>query len=200
MNRHRRPGALLAALAFAIVSLGACEDPFKLEADREVVLMPGFVVWTLNGSPDEFPTVLDIGAGVSIGSSPQLERPDAGGSFDLAFDIDGDGKLLIIPMRLVVTPLGGARAVHFIETTAVLDQILSAPADGWENDSTIALDAGDVFLVRVFAAQCQLQLRQYVYAKFAVDSIIPAERRARLRGRFNPNCGFRSFLEGIPEF
>ena len=192
LTRHRRPGALHAALVLTLVAAGACEDPFKLEADRETDPL-AFEVWALNGAPDEYPTVLNV-------PSATLLRPDASGSFDIAFDVDVDGKLLVIPMRLVVTPLTGAHAVHFIEAAAMFEQILSAPTSGWENDSTIALDEGGVFLVRVFAAQCQLQLRQYVYAKFVVDSIIPAERRARLRGRLNPNCGFRSFLEGIPEF
>jgi hypothetical protein len=30
--------------------------------------------------------------------------------------------------------------------------------------------------------------------------VIPAERRFRLLGRVNPNCGYRSLNEGVPEF
>jgi hypothetical protein len=197
MTRPPRRRALLVALGLTLVAAGACEDPFKLEADRETDPL-AFAVWALNGSPDEFPSALNV-PGVGLQGST-LVRPEASGNFDIAFDIDVDGKLLVIPMRLVVTPLLGARAVHFIEVPATFEQILSAPATGWENDSTIVLDVGEVFMVRVFAAECQFQIRQYIYAKFVVDSILPAERRARLRGRLNPNCGFRSFLEGIPEF
>ena len=192
LPRPARRRALLAGALLVTASLVACEDPFELKADRETFPL-GFEVWAVNGSPDEFPSALNV-------PSATLVRPDASGNFDIAFDVDGDGKLLVVPMRLVVTPLLGARAVNFIEVPALFEQVLSAPADGWTGDSTIVLDVGEVFLVRVFAQQCQFQLRQYVHAKFVVDSILPAERRARLRGRLNPNCGFRSFQEGIPEF
>jgi hypothetical protein len=193
MTRLGRRPALFAALALTLAAAGACEDPFNLEATSETDPLT-IEVWAVNGSPDEYPSAL------VLPPPSTLVRPDANGNFDIAFDVDVDGKLLLIPMRLVVTPLLGARDVKFIESPATFDQVVAAPIDGWENDSTIALDPGDVVIVRVFANQCQLQLRQYIYAKLVVDSIIPAERRARLRGRLNPNCGFRSFLEGIPEF
>jgi hypothetical protein len=194
MTRHRRPRALLFGLVLVLASAAACEDPFKLEASRETEAL-AFEAWALNGTPDEYPSSLLITA-----TSAFMVRPDANGNFSVAFDVDDDGKLVIHPMRLVVTPLGGGVAVNFIKSTATFGQILSAPATGWEEDSTITVDVGEAFLIRVFAAQCQLQLRQHIYVKLVADSIIPAERRARLRGRLNPNCGFRSFQEGIPEF
>ncbi len=180
--------AILAATALAV----GCEDPFDIEAQFPTDNL-GFQVWALNGTPDEFPTALNV-------PTATLVRPDGNGAFDIAFDVDVDGRLLVIPMRLVVSPVLGGRTVHFIQAPAVFEQVLSAPTGGWEMDSTIAVEPGETFLVRVFATQCQLQLRQYIYAKFVVDSIIPAERRARLRGKLNPNCGFRSFQDGIPEF
>lgn len=192
--RRARLGALLLALATT-----SCEDPFDLEARFETQDLV-FSVWSLNSSPDEYPTVLDIGISVVNGSSAILERVDASGSFDIAFDVGDDGRLRVIPVRLAVTPLSGAHAVNFIETTAQFEQVASAPATGWEADSTLTLDAGDTFLVRVVPATCIGQLRQQLYTKFVVDSIIVAERRARLRGKLNPNCGFRSFQDGFPDF
>ena len=47
---------------------------------------------------------------------------------------------------------------------------------------------------------CQFDIRQDIYAKFFVDSVLPAERRVKLTARINPNCGFRSLLIGIPAF
>lgn len=199
LPRPARRRALFAGVLLVTASAVACEDPFELKATFQTRDMV-FSVWSLNSSPDEYPTVLDIAVSVVNGSSAQLERPDATGGFDIAFDVADDGRLRVIPVRLAVTPLSGTHAVHFIETSALFEQVLSAPADGWVADSTIALDEGDLFLVRVFAPPCQFQLRQYLYVKFVVDSIIPAERRAKLRGKLNPNCGFRSFQEGIPEF
>ena len=39
-----------------------------------------------------------------------------------------------------------------------------------------------------------------ISTKFRIDSILPAERRMRIAGRINPNCGFRSLQTGVPEF
>ena len=62
------------------------------------------------------------------------------------------------------------------------------------------MNEGQSFLVKVNTLYCQYDLQQVVYAKFLVDSVIPAERRMKISARINPNCGFRSFLSGVPEF
>ena len=78
--------------------------------------------------------------------------------------------------------------------------ILEAPKDGWVDDSVVVVNAGSTFFVRVTSLYCQYELRQQVYAKIYVESADPVTRRITLAARINPNCGFRSLADGLPEF
>ncbi len=181
----------LAALGAALLVL-ACEDPFKLTASRSNDSL-NFVVWAITGTPDEYPTALRIPQSTLV-----LPLPD--GNFDIAFDLNPNDSLVILPVQSVVTPLLGAHSVTFFRTAAVFDQIVEAPINGWTADSAFVVGVGETFLVKVSGSFCQFELRQEIYAKFEVESIIPSERRARLRGKVDPNCGFRSLQDGIPEY
>ncbi|MHB1298767.1 MAG: hypothetical protein ACYC0B_09595 [Gemmatimonadaceae bacterium] len=186
--RTRALGAALTALFLA----SACEDPIDTGATRPNVDAQ-FEAWALTGSPPSFPSALRV---------PTLEITpvEPQGLFDLAFDIDADGRLLVLPVSRVVMPIGGNRTIGLLPSSDTYSAIIEAPRVGWAYDSVLTVDPGDAFLVRVQTLFCQFDFRQDIYAKFLVDSVLPAERRVRLSARINPNCGFRSFGTGIPEF
>lgn len=182
----------LLALLVAPVVAAACEDPFDDGArlpNIDVVIES----WALTGSPPSFPTALLV---------PQYTviRADAAGSFDIAFDINAEGRLVVLPVSRVVSPVTGSRSIGLLRSFDNYSTIIEAPRTGWVYDSALVVNPGDAFLVRVQTLYCQFELRQDVYAKFYVDSVIPDERRVKLFSRINPNCGFRSFLDGIPEY
>lgn len=187
----RRRAVLAFVLAFAAVGV-ACDDPFAPTA-QSINFTTAIEVWALTGAPTAYPTVILVPQGLVV-------RPDAAGSFDLGFDIDVDGRLLVVPMSRVVSPLGGGRSIGIIRTSQIFNTITEAPRTGWVFDSTLAVNAGQTFIVRVSTQYCLGQFRGEVYARYYVDSIIPAERRIKLTGFVNPNCGFRSFLTGLPTF
>ncbi len=186
-----RPALLAAALA-AILLASACEDPFELQASR-VNVDVGLEGWALTGTAPSLPSVLIV-------PGYTMTRPDAAGSFDLGFDIDANGRLVVLPVGSVVAALAGTRAIDFLRPTEAYDAILEAPRSGYTSDSSLVLGVGDIFITRIASAFCQFDFRQEIYAKFRVDSIIPAERRFKVQALINPNCGFRSFQTGIPEF
>ena len=107
---------------------------------------------------------------------------------------------LVETVSSVVAALAGTRAIDFLRPTEAHDAILEAPRSGYTSDSSLVLGVGDIFITRIASAFCQFDFRQEIYAKFRVDSIIPAERRFKVQALINPNCGFRSFQTGIPEF
>jgi hypothetical protein len=184
---------LVLATAAAVVALVACDDPFAPRADTPN-LDATVEVWALTGAPASYPTVHLVPQRLTV-------RPDAAASFDLGFDIDPDGRLLVVPVSKVVTNTTlGDRRVGIIRTSEIYNTITEAPRDGWIFDSTLSVNVGQVFIVRVQTQFCAGQFQPEVYAKYHVDSVIVAERRIRLSGRVNPNCGFRSFLSGIPTF
>lgn len=184
---------LVLAASAVVGVLVACDDPFAPRADSPN-LDATIEVWALTGAPASYPTVHLVPQRLTV-------RPDAAASFDLGFDIDADGRLLVLPVSKVVTNTTlGDRRVGIIRTSEIYNTITEAPRDGWIFDSTLTVNVGQVFIVRVQTQFCQNQFQSEVYAKYQVDSVIPAERRIRLSGRVNPNCGFRSFLSGIPKF
>lgn len=152
-----------------------------------------FTVWAITGSPAPYPTAFSVQRNTTL-------RLDPSGAFDIAFDILPDGKLQVLPVRSVVSSLGGGRVVGVQVATVPFAQVTEAPRTGWNSDSTIEVIVGQTFLIQVTSDECAFAQKQTIYAKFVADSIVPADRRAFLSGRINQNCGFRSFADGIPEF
>jgi hypothetical protein len=183
---------LVLAAAALVVGVVACEDPFAPTADT-ANFDATIESWALTGSPANYPTVLLVPLGITA-------RPDAAASFDVGFDIDVDGRLVVLPVSKVVSSTLGDRRVGIIRSSEIYNTITEAPRTGWIYDSTLAVNEGQIIILRVMTQFCDGQLQNEVYAKFHVDSIFPAERRVKLSGRINPNCGFRSFLSGIPKF
>lgn len=190
---HQRLRRSLVALAIAgVTGLGACDDPFAPRA-QGANIDQSFELWALTGGPVSFPSAIIVPAA-------STSRLDPAGSFDLAFDIDSNGRALVYPVSSVVSPISGSREVQFLRGDGPYNTIVEAPRTGWTTDSVLVVNAGQSFLVKVTTLYCQYDIRQQVYAKFLVDSVIPAERRLKISGRINPNCGFRSLLSGLPEF
>ncbi len=184
---------LLAPLALvAAAALGCGPDPFAPIANNEVV--PTFFnLWAVTGSPTPYPTAFVVASNAPV-------RLEPSGAFDFAIDITPAGKLQVLPMSKVITPISGARTLGLQVAVDSYPAVTEAPRTGWVADTTLELDVGQTFLVRVVSQLCQFQGQPVVFAKFRVDSINVAERRAFFIGRINPNCGFRSFADGIPEF
>ncbi|MFN0097896.1 MAG: hypothetical protein ACKVS7_04410 [Gemmatimonadaceae bacterium] len=187
----RRRSVWLAALA-ALTLVAACEDPFEIRANAPNIDAT-FEVWAITGSPSAYPS------GVLLPQATVI-RLDAAGSFDLAFDIDQDGRVMVLPVSSVVSPVTGTRQIFFQRTSLPYNSIIDAPRDGWEADSVLLINPGQPFLVRATTQFCQFSQLQDIYARILVDSVILSERRIKMSARVNPNCGFRSFVSGIPPY
>ncbi|MBA4073032.1 MAG: hypothetical protein C0497_14535 [Gemmatimonas sp.] len=178
-------------LAVAALALSACDDPFKLKASygNEPFV---YSLYGISGTgPANAPAALDL-----VGRSPV--RVDGNFKFDIAFDFDGRGKIVILPQKLVGTPITGSRTVALQRISGSYESVLLAPTKGWQLDSALSVLPGEVIGVRLTSASCVYQLSSEMYAKLVVDSV----RTGGLifgRGVMNPNCGFKSFAEGIPE-
>lgn len=191
----RRPARRLLAVATLLVAglgIGCGPDPFAPIANSPV-LPTVFSVWAITGSPTPFPTAYSVQNNVTVRLEPT-------GTFDLAFDITPGGKLRVLPVSAVVAPISGVRVIGVQVPGIPYADITAAPRGGYNSDSIIDLDVGQAFVVQVPSQLCGFSQQPIIYAKYRVDSIVPATRRAFLSGRINPNCGFRSFADGIPRF
>lgn len=185
--RVQLPFAVLGALLVA----GACSNPTSLRARFET-LTDTVVVYALSGTPAAYPSALNIPYRAAV-------RADGNLAFDVALDLNANGDPLVYPLKLVASAFGSSRPVGLLRTASPFDSVTRAPGDGYGYDSVVVAPRGTTVIVQASTSYCQLDFSQIVYAKLAVDSIDLAARRMVVRMVVNPNCGFRSFLPGIPE-
>ena len=188
-----RPGLRRTGFVFgAVAAIGsaACDDPFAPRATTQV-RTDSFIVYAVSQTPVNLPAAFNI-----IFFTPLRLEPTYG--FDLVFDIDEDGKVVLIPVRLVGGAVTAGRRVGLQRITGAYDQVTVAPTSGYQYDSTVVLDVGEAALVELQTDVCQFQSSQLVYAKMQIKAIDPVSRTIVFRITYDPNCGFRSFLPGVP--
>jgi len=180
----------LLAAAGAAAAVAACSDPFALKAQYSNVPFVYSLYGISGAGPANAPAALDF-------ATQSAARVDGSFAFDVAFDFDGGGKIRVIPQRLVGAAVSGARTVGLQLLAGDYATVLEAPPRGWQFDSTVTIVPGQVVGVRLASGSCAYQASQEIYAKFVVDSV----KTGGLifgRGLVNPNCGFKSFADGIP--
>ncbi len=187
---------LSAAAVAAAVSLAGCKDNTAIYATLPVTT-DTLVAYALSGTPASLPS----GLAVSLRSTV---RVDASASFDIAFDFDPQGRTVVSPARVVVSPLRGNVPSVGIQTSPLsFDAITVAPNGYYRPDTAIVVSPGQAFVVlaaRSTASQaCLLTPAPHIYAKVVIDSVKPTSTRAiYLRQTVDPNCGYKSFLPGLP--
>ena len=185
--------AFLATMCVVIV-LNACGNIASLKATIPTSV-DTLSLWALSGTPPSYPSAISIAA-------RQIVRVDGFAAFDIALDIDANGNTVVYPVKLVVASPGGSRAVGIMKTSGTFEQVLEAPQSGFETDSSLVVAPGEVVAVQapynLSGDICQFAISPNLYAKIAVDSVNVAMRVIYLKMGFDPNCGFRSFADGIP--
>jgi len=185
--------ALLATMCVVTV-LNACGNIASLQATTPT-FTDTLSLWALSGTPPSYPSAISI-------STRQIVRVDGFGAFDVAFDIDVSGRVVVYPVKLIVANPGGTRQVGIQRVSGLFDSLLVAPSSGYETDSALVMAPREVIGVQspnnLSGQLCQYAISPNLYAKITLDSLNLATRVLYLRMGFDPNCGFRSFADGIP--
>ena len=185
--------ALLATMCVVVV-LNACGNIASLQATLPTSV-DTLSVWALSGTPPSYPNAISI-------ATRQIVRVDGFASFDVALDINSNGKAVVYPVKLVVGSPGGSRPVGMLKSAGVFEQVSEAPQTGYETDSALVIAPGEVVVVQSphngSGDICQFAISPNLYAKIALDSVNLSSRSVYLRMGFDPNCGFRSFANGVP--
>ena len=176
--------------ATAAISVAACDDPFAPRAST-AVRTDSFVVYSVSQTPVNVPAAFNIIFFTTLRLEPTY-------GFDLVFDIDEDGKVVLIPVRLVGGAVTQNRRVGIQKITVPYDEMTHAPTAGYKYDSTVALATDEGALIELTTDVCQFQQSQLVYAKLQIKAVDPISRAIVFRITYDPNCGFRSFLPGVP--
>jgi hypothetical protein len=174
--------------------LNACGDPTSLKASLPTSV-DSLSVFALSGTPPAYPSGIAIVA-------RQPVRVDGFALFDIAFDIDTDGNAVVYPVKLIVATPGGSRPVGLQRSASAFDALTLAPNTGYQSDSALVMHTGEVVVVQAAhntsGDLCQFSINPNIYAKIAVDSVDQSARMIFLKMGVDPNCGFRSFVAGIP--
>lgn len=184
----------MVVVTFAFLASCGDTDSFLQPAGFENVDRQ-YGLFALNGTPSGLP------AGYQF-TTESLVRPQVLGNgslnFDVAFDITGDGKALVMPARRVVPQApAGSPSIAFLSFGGAYEQLARAPEKGFVDDTTASLTVGQVLMIRLSASGCVYG--EPLYAKLTVDSINVAQRRLLVRSLVNRNCGYRSLEVGIPK-
>ena len=187
------PRKLALALVACASILTACDDPNLLQAQLPTV-SDTYDVFALTGTPAAYPS----GINTYIRSTV---RVDGNANFDVAFDINGAGAVIVYPVQKVVSSLTSTRRVGLRKVTGTFESLTIAPT-GTYADSAIVSAPGDVIVIQSVRNgandACQFNISPYIYTKMTVDSLSLASRVIRVQTVLDPNCGFRSFESGIP--
>ena len=184
---------LALALVASAAILTACDDPDLLRASLPTV-EDVYTVFALTGTPAAYPSGINTYVRAAV-------RVDGSGNFDVAFDIDNQGRAILYPVQKIVSSLSGTRRVGLRKVTGPFDSVTIAPT-GTYADSVIVASQGDIVVVQSIrngsGDACQFDISPYIYTKMLVDSIAADTRTIKVQAVLDPNCGFRSFESGIP--
>ncbi|MBC8087934.1 MAG: hypothetical protein H7Z40_11770 [Phycisphaerae bacterium] len=201
MKRFRRTTLLALLAPLALSHLAACSDDgnFTQDATRENVTNRASV-YALTGSGPELAAAYSIANAAFV--RPTLGQSSGQVNFEIAFDIQPDGKVLLIPVRAVIPfppqPLTGAPSIGLLKSGAAFELVTKAATSGYVSDTTAVASAGDTYLYRLNSSGC-IYGEPY-YGKLVLDSVIVSQRRIVVRALTNRNCGgYRSLIEGLPK-
>lgn len=182
--------ALTAGLLAAIgAGLAACSDP-NSGIQLVPVIADTLTLWALSGTSPSFPSAY-------LASSGAITRADGGFSFDVAFDIDPSGKVVVYPQRLIGVPLSGPKPVGLQRITGTFDSMVRAPGAGYVFDSSFVVTPGQGLVMQVQnSGDCLSFISTVRYTKMVVDSINAARRLIYFRAVHDPNCGYRGLVAG----
>jgi hypothetical protein len=187
-----RLGVFVAAVT-AVVFVG-CKDLTQPKAQLSI-FGDSTTVYALNGAPPGAPTALYMFTGQPVAA-------DASFRFDVAYDIDPTGAIVLLPVRAVGNGLASSpHRVGLLISTEPFDAINEAPKSGYRYDSSTVVRVGQAVLVQsADPIACATSLfGTTIYGKLVVDSINRSTRRLHTRYRVDPNCGFVSLGTGIPD-
>jgi hypothetical protein len=182
---------ILIGLAGAVA---ACKGLTAIDASFQNMTASD-TVYALNGGPPNAPNALKFFDGIVM-------RADQGFGFDVAFDLNKDGNIVIIPSKALATSFNNPYSVGLQPATGPFETVLDAPKDGYRPDTsaTIVLGQTVVAEARDVLGACLYALKgQSYYSKLVINEVDPSLKRIIFTVTVNRNCGFRSFAPGIPQ-
>lgn len=193
VTRTKRTFGALIAAGTALVLAAACGDLTSVPAQLATLTDSGSV-FALNGAPVGAPSALHLYSGTRLAA-------DATFFFDIAFDIDAQGNPVILPQRVVASGLTASHSVGLQTVNTEFSALTDAPKSGYRADTALVTRIGQTVAIQSQDGNvCGLSVTgTAIHAKLVVLSLDRTARRLSIQYTVDPNCGFRSFLPGVPK-
>jgi hypothetical protein len=190
VQRRLIPGALVVCAAM----LGACNYASQAAGTTQNATQP-FFVHALSGSPLATSNAITF-------PGRSVTRVDGTFNFDIAFDINAAGNVVLLSPELVGQNPGGNRLVGIQTGIGSYDNILEAPLTGYTVDSTTVVQRGQAVAVQAQEPICTTSnpTAPYLYAKIVIDSVDIVNRGIYGRAMIGGDCGYRQLIAGFPAF
>lgn len=185
---------MLALAAVTTAVTAACGNPLSYPGQSENATQP-FYVHALTGSPLAVSTAITF-------PGRSVTRVDGTYNFDVAFDIDASGNVVLMPPELVGQDPNGNRLVGILKGVGTYDQITQAPFTGYTVDSVTVVSRGQAVVVQAQEPVCLTSnpSAPYLYAKLVIDSVDVVARGIYGRAMIGGDCGYRQLIPGFPAF
>jgi hypothetical protein len=192
--------ARLLALTVAVSAVVACNDITRSIDPTIEVIEDTLTVFTLRGSPLSAPQAVDLFGVQALRLGQEAQCAVQFCPYDIVVDTAG-GATVLYPVNLIEST--SLPTVGVLETTSSFESITEAPTSGYQDTAAVVIDPGETVIVRG-RNRCVGNFvgRDIFFAKVQLLEVGSSggHRTARFRIRSNPNCGFRSFADGLPEF
>lgn len=194
-DRIFRPKSAIALFVAASLAIAgaACSGFTGVPASLENLADSG-IVYPLNGASAGSPSALYIFQG-------SLVPADANFTFDVAFDLDSAGRIVVLPESVVASGLAPAHTVSLQAVSGSYDALNEAPRSGYRADTALVTTVNQVIMVQSQDANaCSVSLSgTTLYAKLVITAIDPVTHGMSIKFATDPNCGFVSFAAGLPK-
>jgi hypothetical protein len=188
-----RPAARVLAFLALAAAFTACKGFTAIDPSFQNVTADD-TVFAINNGPANSPNSINFFQGF-------VSRADQGFAFDIAFDIDENGNVILIPARALSTTFATPYTVALQRVDGPFETILAAPKDGYRPDTAMTVSVGQTVVAEsqdIFGT-CAFALKgQSYYSKIVINEVDPALRRIVFTVTVDRNCGFHSFEPGLP--
>ncbi len=177
-------------LGVVLFSAG-CDNTLALPLATVPNIIDTVTLHALQGTPITTASGFDV----TLRLTARTDRQGEG--FDIAFDIDDEGRALIF----TTGALGLSVRSGIQMADRAFGDIVIAPLEGYEVDSALVVGVDSVFIVRSRSTTlgCVFYLGQLPrYGKFHVLDLNLDTRQITLENLVNVNCGYRSLELGLP--
>lgn len=182
--------AATVALVTAVSCKGFTDVPASLSTNTE-----SSTVFAINGAPLGAPTAIHA-------YSAQFVPATADFLFDVAFDLDDQARIHILPQRQVANGLQPTHTVSLATVTDTFEAVGAVPSGlTFRADTGMIIQRNQVVIAQISdATACNFSLTgTTLFAKIVVKQINRDDRTLQVKFTVDPNCGFRSFAPGIPK-